>query len=41
MAAAGPDSMSVKARRARECGVPVVPEDAFLSALGKLTGQFS
>jgi DNA polymerase-3 subunit epsilon len=39
LAAADPDSMSGKARRARECGVPVVSEDAFLSALGKLTGQ--
>ncbi|MFB9688648.1 exonuclease domain-containing protein [Amycolatopsis plumensis] len=39
VAAADPDSMSGKAKRARECGVPVVSEDAFLSALGKLAGQ--
>jgi DNA polymerase-3 subunit epsilon len=39
LAAADPDSMSGKAKRARECGVPVVSEEAFLSALRKLTGQ--
>jgi DNA polymerase-3 subunit epsilon len=37
LAAADPDSMSGKAKRARECGVPVVSEDAFLQALAKLT----
>ncbi|GLY38859.1 hypothetical protein Amsp01_048830 [Amycolatopsis sp. NBRC 101858] len=36
LAAADPDSMSGKAKRARECGVPVVSEDAFLQALAKL-----
>jgi DNA polymerase-3 subunit epsilon len=36
LAAADPDSMSGKAKRARECGVPVVSEDAFLKALAKL-----
>jgi DNA polymerase-3 subunit epsilon len=39
VAAADPDSMSGKAKRARECGVPVVSEDAFLKALTKLTGR--
>ncbi|MCR6489799.1 exonuclease domain-containing protein [Amycolatopsis sp. OK19-0408] len=36
LAAADPDSMSGKAKRARECGVPVVSEDAFLKALADL-----
>jgi DNA polymerase-3 subunit epsilon len=36
LAAADPDSMSGKAKRARECGVPVVSEDSFLKALAKL-----
>lgn len=38
LAAADPDSMSGKAKRARECGVPVVSEDAFLRALATLRG---
>jgi DNA polymerase-3 subunit epsilon len=37
LAAADPDSMSGSARRARECGVPSVSEDAFMRALAKLT----
>jgi DNA polymerase-3 subunit epsilon len=37
LAAADPDSMSGSARRARECGVPLVSEDAFMRALAKLT----
>lgn len=37
LAAADPDSLSRKARRARECGVPVVSENAFLRALAKLS----
>ncbi|WP_309236073.1 exonuclease domain-containing protein [Amycolatopsis sp. SID8362] len=36
LAAADPDSLSGKAKRARECGVPVVSEAAFLKALAKL-----
>jgi DNA polymerase-3 subunit epsilon len=38
LAAADPDSLSGKAERARECGVPVVSEHAFLRALAQLTG---
>ncbi|WP_206792034.1 exonuclease domain-containing protein [Amycolatopsis sp. MtRt-6] len=38
LAAADPDSMSGKAKRARECGVPVVSEGAFLQALARLIG---
>ncbi|WP_328648660.1 exonuclease domain-containing protein [Amycolatopsis sp. NBC_00348] len=38
LAAADPDSMSGKAKRARECGVPVVSEHAFLQALARLVG---
>ncbi|WP_370963923.1 exonuclease domain-containing protein [Amycolatopsis sp. cg9] len=36
LAAADPDSLSGKAKRARECGVPVVSEAAFLQALARL-----
>ncbi|WP_410635087.1 exonuclease domain-containing protein [Amycolatopsis sp. cmx-4-83] len=36
LAAADPDSLSGKAKRARECGVPVVSEAAFLKALAAL-----
>jgi DNA polymerase-3 subunit epsilon len=36
LAAADPDSMSGKAKRARECGVPIISEDAFLQAVAKL-----
>ncbi|VVJ17245.1 DNA polymerase III epsilon subunit (EC [Amycolatopsis camponoti] len=39
LAAADPDSMSGKAKRAHECGVPVVSEDAFLKALAKLASH--
>lgn len=38
LAAADSDSLSGKAKRARECGVPVVSEDAFLRALARLAG---
>lgn len=38
LAAADPDSMSGKAKRARDFGVPVVSEDAFLKALARLAG---
>ncbi|WP_116201363.1 exonuclease domain-containing protein [Amycolatopsis circi] len=39
--AADPDSLSGKARKARELGVPVVSEDAFLTALDRLAGPIS
>jgi DNA polymerase-3 subunit epsilon len=38
VAAADPDSLSGKAKKARELGVPVVSEAAFLRVLDQLTG---
>jgi len=39
--AADPDSLSGKARKARDCGIPVVTEDGFARLLGSVQEAFA